>query len=209
MPEMPEVQGLVDFLRTCLTGLTITRVTVANIAALKTYDPPVEALKDAEITGAARHGKFIDLVHGPDRTCLPSRQGGLAALVRPARRDRHPAREDADRAARRARRRVGVRPDRGRHQEVARRLCRARPADVPGIARLGPDPLDPDVHPGHPRGAARRPPHADQGRAARPDDHRRRRQRLLRRDPARREDLALRPRGDPERRRGRHASSRR
>ena len=61
MPEMPEVQGLVDFLDGRLTGLTITRVTVANIAALKTYDPPVDALKGAEITGAARHGKFIDL----------------------------------------------------------------------------------------------------------------------------------------------------
>ena len=61
MPEMPEVQGLVDFLHGRVTGLTITRVSVANIAALKTYDPPVDALKGTEITGAARHGKFIDL----------------------------------------------------------------------------------------------------------------------------------------------------
>ena len=61
MPEMPEVQGLVDFLSGRVTGLTITRVSVANIAALKTYDPPVDALKGAEITGAARHGKFVDL----------------------------------------------------------------------------------------------------------------------------------------------------
>ena len=61
MPEMPEVQGLVDFLGERLAGLAITKVTVANIAALKTYDPPVDALKGAVVTGAARHGKFVDL----------------------------------------------------------------------------------------------------------------------------------------------------
>jgi formamidopyrimidine-DNA glycosylase len=48
MPEMPEVQGLVDFLRGRATGLSITRVTVAAFAALKTYDPPVEALQRGE-----------------------------------------------------------------------------------------------------------------------------------------------------------------
>jgi formamidopyrimidine-DNA glycosylase len=37
-----------------VTGSPITRVTVRDIAALKTYDPPVDALKGAEITGAAR-----------------------------------------------------------------------------------------------------------------------------------------------------------
>ena len=58
---MPEVQGLVDFLRERLTGVQIERATVANIAALKTYDPPIEALKGVEITGATRHGKFVDL----------------------------------------------------------------------------------------------------------------------------------------------------
>ena len=36
MPEMPEVQGLVDFLGGRLPGLQFSRVTVANIAALKT-----------------------------------------------------------------------------------------------------------------------------------------------------------------------------
>src|SRR5690606_31836528 len=61
MPEMPEVQGLVEFLRGRVVGLTITRTSVANIAALKTYDPPIDALKGAEITGADRHGKFVDL----------------------------------------------------------------------------------------------------------------------------------------------------
>ena len=61
MPEMPEVQGLVEFLRGRVTGLEMTRVTVANIAALKTYDPPVDALTGARIDAIARHGKFVDL----------------------------------------------------------------------------------------------------------------------------------------------------
>ena len=61
MPEMPEVQGLVDYLDGRITGLTVTKVTVTNIAALKTYDPPVQSLHGAEITGVSRHGKFLDV----------------------------------------------------------------------------------------------------------------------------------------------------
>src|ERR1041384_5749574 len=61
MPEMPEVQGLVEFLRGRVTGLEITKATVANIAALKTYDPPITALQGATITGVERHGKFVDI----------------------------------------------------------------------------------------------------------------------------------------------------
>ena len=54
MPEMPEVQGLVDFLNGRTTGLEITRVTVASFSALKTYDPPVHALQGAAIAGRQR-----------------------------------------------------------------------------------------------------------------------------------------------------------
>ncbi len=66
------------------------------------------------------------------------------------------------------------------------------PLEVPGIASLGPDPLDEsftiDVLDGDP--AARRP-RAGQGRAAPPGHDRRHRQRLLRRAAARREDVAV------------------
>ena len=61
MPEMPEVQGLVDYLAGRLPGLTVTRATVANIAALKTYDPPLDALVGARVASVSRHGKFIDI----------------------------------------------------------------------------------------------------------------------------------------------------
>ena len=134
MPEMPEVQGLVDFLRGRATGLTITRVTVAAFAALKTYDPPVDALVGAEIT----LGLAARQVHRPGHDHrdagfraapdLPPREGRVAALVRPAALDDHPPGQDADRAARRAVGRLGVRPHRGGHEEVARRVRRERPA---------------------------------------------------------------------------------
>ncbi len=61
MPEMPEVQGLVDFLGERTAGLVITKATVANIAALKTYDPPLESLKGLRVAAVTRHGKFVDL----------------------------------------------------------------------------------------------------------------------------------------------------
>jgi formamidopyrimidine-DNA glycosylase len=61
MPEMPEVQGLVAFLRGRAVGRTITRVSVAQIAALKTYDPPVQALQGAAVADVQRHGKFVDI----------------------------------------------------------------------------------------------------------------------------------------------------
>lgn len=66
MPEMPEVQGLADFLGERAVGRTFTRTSVAAIAALKTYDPQITALDGAEITGAARLGKFLVLSCGED-----------------------------------------------------------------------------------------------------------------------------------------------
>ncbi len=143
MPEMPEVQGLVDFLDGRVTGLTITRVSVANIAALKTYDPPVDALKGAEITGASRHGKFIDLsTDGPHLIFHLAKAGWLrwydqlpATIIRPGRTP------------------IALRvalsdgsgfdlTEAGTKKSLAVYVAR-EPADVPGVARLGPDPLDP------------------------------------------------------------------
>ena len=143
MPEMPEVQGLVDFLDGRVTGLTITRVSVANIAALKTYDPPVDALKGAEITGAARHGKFIDLsTTGPHLIFHLAKAGWLrwydqlpATIIRPGKTP------------------IALRvalsdgsgfdlTEAGTKKSLAVYVAR-EPADVPGVARLGPDPLDP------------------------------------------------------------------
>lgn len=61
MPELPEVQALVDFLAERCAGLAVAGVELASIAVLKTYDPPPEALAGLSVTGVHRHGKFIDL----------------------------------------------------------------------------------------------------------------------------------------------------
>jgi formamidopyrimidine-DNA glycosylase len=143
MPEMPEVQGLVEFLRGRVTGLEITRVTVANIAALKTYDPPIQLLEGAKITGASRHGKFIDLsTTGPHLVFHLAKAGWLRwtdalapTLIRPGKTP------------------IALRiafgdgsgfdlTEAGTKKSLAYYVVRA-PGDVPGIARLGPDPLDP------------------------------------------------------------------
>ncbi|QIG38365.1 Fpg/Nei family DNA glycosylase [Microbacterium sp. 4R-513] len=147
MPEMPEVQGLVDFLRGRLTGLEFTRVTVANIAALKTYDPPVHALHGAEITGVERHGKFLDIATkgtdaSPHLVFHLAKAGWLrfyeqlpTTLIRPGKTP------------------IALRvalsdgsgfdlTEAGTKKSLAVYVVRD-PSDVPGVARLGPDPLDP------------------------------------------------------------------
>ncbi|GAA5038832.1 Fpg/Nei family DNA glycosylase [Microbacterium fluvii] len=143
MPEMPEVQGLVDFLGERTTGLTVTKASVANIAALKTYDPPIDALVGATITGAARHGKFIDLsTTGPHLIFHLAKAGWLrwyeqlpSTIIRPGKTPiaLRVAFDDG----------AGFDlTEAGTKKSLAVYVAR-EPADVPGIARLGPDPLDP------------------------------------------------------------------
>ena len=217
MPEMPEVQGLVDFLRERVTGLTITRVSVANIAALKTYDPPVDALKGAEVTGAARHGKFLDLSTTVPRTPpMPAPRPHLifhlakAGWLRwydhlPA--TDHPTGEDPDRAADRARATApaSTSPRPGTKKSLAVYVARD-PGDVPGHRPARPRPARPRLHRATTLAgllAGRRT--QIKGVLRDQSVHRGRRQRLLRRDPPRREDVAVRARRDPHRRRRRHA----
>ncbi|WP_439591613.1 Fpg/Nei family DNA glycosylase [Microbacterium sp.] len=142
MPEMPEVQGLVEFLRGRVTGLEITKATVANIAALKTYDPPITALQGTTVTGIERHGKFVDIrTSGPHLVFHLAKAGWLRftdtlapTLIRPGKTP------------------IALRialsdgsgfdlTEAGTKKSLAYYVVND-PADVPGIARLGPDPLD-------------------------------------------------------------------
>ena len=61
MPEMPEVQALVDFLDEQLTGAVVAGVELASFAVLKTFDPPIDSLAGLAVTGVRRHGKFVDI----------------------------------------------------------------------------------------------------------------------------------------------------
>lgn len=61
MPELPEIEALAAFLREHATGRVVSRSDVAAINAVKTFDPPLSALNGLSVTGASRHGKFLDL----------------------------------------------------------------------------------------------------------------------------------------------------
>ncbi|MFE9433385.1 Fpg/Nei family DNA glycosylase [Streptomyces sp. NPDC006640] len=61
MPELPEVDALKDFLADRLVGREIVRVLPVAISVLKTYDPPVSALEGREVTAVRRFGKFLDI----------------------------------------------------------------------------------------------------------------------------------------------------
>jgi formamidopyrimidine-DNA glycosylase len=61
MPELPEVEALATFLRERAVGRIVIRADVAAISAVKTFDPPLTAINGATVTGAGRHGKFLDV----------------------------------------------------------------------------------------------------------------------------------------------------
>ncbi|GAA2352117.1 formamidopyrimidine-DNA glycosylase [Catellatospora methionotrophica] len=64
MPELPEVEALAAYLRERAVGQRVERVDVSAISALKTFDPPLSATHGLMITGAGRHGKFLDIELG-------------------------------------------------------------------------------------------------------------------------------------------------
>ncbi len=59
VPELPEVQALTAGLADRLSGLRIERCQLASFAALKTFDPPLEAAVGQTVTGVERRGKFV------------------------------------------------------------------------------------------------------------------------------------------------------
>ncbi|HVF19663.1 MAG TPA: DNA-formamidopyrimidine glycosylase family protein [Mycobacteriales bacterium] len=61
MPELPEVESLARYLRERMAGRVVARVDIAAISALKTFDPPPTALHGLSVSGVHRHGKFLDV----------------------------------------------------------------------------------------------------------------------------------------------------
>jgi DNA-formamidopyrimidine glycosylase len=144
VPELPEVQALVDFLTDKAVGQVVARVDIASITVLKTYDPPITSLGGLTVTGAARHGKFLDLdVDGIHLIAHLSRAGWLhwrdqvpATMLKPGKGP----------IALRVHLANGAGFDlteQGTQKRLAVYVVRD-PLDVPGIARLGPDPLAED-----------------------------------------------------------------
>ncbi|MFD8483658.1 Fpg/Nei family DNA glycosylase [Kitasatospora sp. NPDC059673] len=141
MPELPEVQALAEWMTALCAGRVLERVDVLSIPALKTFDPPVQALTGRAVSGVTRHGKFLDLATdgGPHLVVHLARAGWVH------RRESFPAKPPSRRGP------LALRLvlDDGSgfdltEQGTTKRLAAyvvTDPRQVPGIARLGPDAL--------------------------------------------------------------------
>ncbi|MGO4131430.1 Fpg/Nei family DNA glycosylase [Janibacter sp. RAF20_2_2] len=144
MPEMPEVQGLVDFLGERLDGLAVESLELASFSVLKTFDLPPQALAGAPVDGVHRHGKFIDVdCDGIHLVIHLARAGWIRWSDELPRTVLRPGKSPI---ALRVRLVDGSGFDvteAGTKKSLAAYLVRDV-QDVPGIARLGPDPLAED-----------------------------------------------------------------
>ena len=138
---MPEVESLAVFLRERAVGHAFVRADITAISALKTYDPPISAMVGLLIDDVQRHGKFLDIsAQGVHLVIHLARAGWLrwkeeqnTGLVRPGKGP------------------IALRTvlddgsgfdltEAGTQKKLAVYVVRD-PAEVPGIARLGPDPF--------------------------------------------------------------------
>ncbi len=149
MPELPEVEALAGILAERAVGREIGRVLPVAVSVLKTYDPPLTALEGRTVTAARRHGKFLDLdtdglhlvVHLARAGWLRWKDGLPEAPPRPGKGPlalrlvlAGPERSGFDLTEAGSRKGLAV-------------YCVRSPGDVPGVARLGPDPLDGSLTP--------------------------------------------------------------
>lgn len=147
MPELPEVEALAAFLSQRAVGRVVATVWPVAINVLKTYDPPPTALAGMEISSVRRFGKFLDIdVSGLHLVTHLARAGWLQW------KEKQPA----------APPRPGKGPlalrvildddsgfdltEAGTQKRLAVYVVKD-PFEVPGIARLGIDPLDPQFTP--------------------------------------------------------------
>lgn len=142
MPELPEVESLRRLLDDRCRGLVVASTQVVAIACLKTADPPLAAITGSAVEDVTRRGKFLCLhIGGFWLIAHLARAGWLrwydAAPSAPARPGRGPLAfrltfkdgSGFDLTEAGTTKRLAV--------YVAWEL-----ADVPGIASLGPEPLD-------------------------------------------------------------------
>ena len=145
MPELPEVQALADDLGGRLIGRTVDQLQVPSFAALKTFDPPVSALSGEVVTAVDRHGKFLDLTVGDIHLIFHLARAGWVRWRQEAPQPSKGLGLGKGPIAARLMLDDGSGFDlteAGTKKSLAIYVVRS-PADVPGIARLGPDPLSP------------------------------------------------------------------
>ena len=142
MPELPEVEALASDLRHRLDGRAIARIDIAAFSCLKTYDPPITALNGGFVDNVSRHGKFLDIdASGVHLIIHLARAGWIRWMdeapklpARPNSKSPLAARILLDNGAA-----INI-TEAGTKKSLALYVVRD-PADVPGVAALGPDPL--------------------------------------------------------------------
>ncbi|MEV6733982.1 DNA-formamidopyrimidine glycosylase family protein [Streptomyces sp. NPDC051364] len=144
MPELPEVEALREFLDEHLAGRVVERVLPLAVSVLKTYDPPLTALEGQPAGSTSRHGKFLAIRIGELHLVTHLAQAGWLRWqdTLPER----PPRPGKGPLALRVVLEGGGGFDlteAGTQKRLAVYVVRD-PQEVPGIARLGPDPLAED-----------------------------------------------------------------
>ena len=145
MPELPEVEALALDLRGRLDGHAIAKIHIAAFSALKTFDPPLSALEGTMVDNVTRHGKFLDIEASGLHLCLHLARAGWVRW-----RDEVPTIPPKPSSKSTLALRVVLDDqsglditEAGTRKSLAAYVVRD-PQDVPGIARLGPDPLTDD-----------------------------------------------------------------
>ncbi|MEO8899688.1 MAG: DNA-formamidopyrimidine glycosylase family protein [Candidatus Dormibacter sp.] len=142
MPELPEVSALAGGLTERMRGRAIAAVRLRSIGALKTYDPPLEALVGATVDGWSRHGKFLDMAAGELHLVVHLARAGWIRWrdrlteARPSLRGPMALQLELEGGAG-----IDV-TEQGTEKRLAVYVVRDPATDVPGIARLGVDVLD-------------------------------------------------------------------
>ena len=142
MPELPEVQALAAGLGERMRGHTIAAVRLRSIGALKTYEPPLQALVGRSVDGWSRHGKFLDMTAGDLHLVVHLARAGWIRW-----RDRLGEARATLRGPLALQLELeggsGIEiTEQGTEKRLALYVARDPLADVPGIARLGIDVLD-------------------------------------------------------------------
>jgi len=143
VPELPEVESLARFLSERMQNRTITRAELGSLSALKTYDPPLSALVGSTVGGVGRRGKYL-LIGAGDLTLAVHLARAGWVQWRDALTATRPKPGKGPLALR-----MGLDDgagfditEQGTEKRLALWVVRS-PDDVEGVARLGPDPLDP------------------------------------------------------------------
>jgi formamidopyrimidine-DNA glycosylase len=143
VPELPEVTALAADLGARLDGRVVARLEVVSFSALKTFEIPVDALAWQTVSGVTRHGKFLDFLVGDVHLVIHLARAGWIrwreAAPKPSKalgRGPLTARLVLDDGSG-----FDV-TEAGTKKSLAISLVHD-PSEIPGIARLGPEPLDP------------------------------------------------------------------